>query len=90
MSSLILIPFGKYRNTSFLDIYQKDRLYLQWLNTQPWFQIKFSDMHQSLISFLDDNKEKIVINKDTIIIVNSCGDAKKDRDILKARLGEIK
>jgi tryptophan synthase beta chain len=30
------------------------------------------------------------LSKDTIIIVNSCGDAKKDRDILKARLGEIK
>ena len=30
------------------------------------------------------------LNKDTLIIVNSCGDAKKDRDILKARLGKIK
>jgi tryptophan synthase beta chain len=30
------------------------------------------------------------LNKETIIIVNSCGDAKKDRDILKARLGKIR
>jgi tryptophan synthase beta chain len=30
------------------------------------------------------------LKKDAIIIVNSCGDAKKDRDILKARLGNIK
>jgi len=29
------------------------------------------------------------LNKNTIIIVNSCGDAKKDRDILKNRLGKI-
>ena len=29
------------------------------------------------------------LNKDTICIVNSCGDAKKDRDILKKRLGKI-
>ena len=28
------------------------------------------------------------LNKDTVIIVNSCGDAKKDRDILKRRLGK--
>ena len=28
------------------------------------------------------------LSKDTIIIVNSCGDAKKDRDILKKRLGK--
>ncbi len=30
------------------------------------------------------------LNRNMIIIVNSCGDAKKDRDILKARLGKIK
>ena len=30
------------------------------------------------------------LSKDTIIVVNSCGDAKKDRDILKVRLGKIK
>ena len=29
------------------------------------------------------------LSKDTIIIVNSCGDAKKDKDILKVRLGKI-
>ena len=29
------------------------------------------------------------LSKKTIIIVNSCGDAKKDRDILKERLGKI-
>ena len=29
------------------------------------------------------------LSKDTIIIVNSCGDAKKDRDILRARLGKV-
>ena len=28
------------------------------------------------------------LSKDTIIIVNSCGDAYKDRDILKQRLGK--
>ena len=27
------------------------------------------------------------LSKDIIIIVNSCGDAKKDRDILKKKLG---
>ena len=28
------------------------------------------------------------LSKDTIIIVNSCGDAKKDRDILREKLGK--
>jgi tryptophan synthase beta subunit len=30
------------------------------------------------------------LNKDTIIIVNSCGDALKDRDILRERLGKLR
>jgi len=30
------------------------------------------------------------LSKETIIIVNSCGDAKKDRDILKKRLRNYK
>ena len=30
------------------------------------------------------------LSKDTILIINSCGDALKDRDILKERLGKIK
>ena len=30
------------------------------------------------------------LSKATIVIINSCGDAKKDRDILKKRLGKIK
>tara|TARA_B100001250_G_scaffold83876_1_gene69230 strand:- start:236 stop:877 length:642 start_codon:yes stop_codon:yes gene_type:complete len=29
------------------------------------------------------------LNKDIVVIVNSCGDAKKDRDILRKRLGRI-
>ena len=30
------------------------------------------------------------LSRDTIIIVNSCGDAHKDKDILKKRLGKYK
>ena len=66
--SELIIPFGKYRNTPLLDVYHKDQQYLHWLNTQPWFQIKFNPIHKSLIKFLEENKEKIIINPDTIII----------------------
>ena len=34
------------------------------------------------------NKIAPKLSRDTICIVNSCGDAKKDRDILKKRLGK--
>ena len=66
--SELIIPFGKYRNKTLQDIYNKDQQYLKWLNTQPWFKIKFTSIHNSLEKFLEENKEKIVINPDTIII----------------------
>ena len=45
-----LIPFGKYRNNTLTDIYSKDKKYLIWLNTQPWFQIKFTSIHKIILS----------------------------------------
>ena len=64
----MIINFGKYRDKNFSYIYQRDRQYLEWLNTQPWFKIKFNEMHKNLCKFLSENEENIVVNKDTFII----------------------
>src|SRR6056300_1600774 len=53
--------------------------------------IKFENLNPSLEpshAFAEAIKIAPKLSKDTIIIVNSCGDAKKDRDILKERLGK--
>ena len=53
---------------------------------------KFEKLNPSLEpshAFAEAIKIAPKLSKDTIIIVNSCGDAKKDRDILKKRLGKI-
>ena len=62
------LTFGKYRGLNFNDIHSHDKQYLEWLNTQPWYQIKFKDSHQDLIRFLNHKKENVIINPDTIII----------------------
>ena len=52
---------------------------------------KFEKLNPSLEpshAFAEAIKIAPKLSKDTIIIVNSCGDAKKDRDILKKRLGK--
>jgi tryptophan synthase beta chain len=54
---------------------------------------KFEKLNPSLEpchAFAEAIKIAPRLSKDTIIIVNSCGDAKKDRDILKARLRKNK
>ena len=51
---------------------------------------KFEKLNPSLEpshAFAEAIKVAPKLSKDNIIIVNSCGDAKKDRDILKKRLG---
>ena len=53
---------------------------------------KFEKINPSLEpchAFAEAIKIAPKLSKNTIIIVNSCGDAKKDKDILKARLGKI-
>ena len=52
---------------------------------------KYENLNPSLEpshAFAEAIKIAPKLSKDTIIIVNSCGDAKKDRDILKERLGK--
>ena len=53
-------------------------------------QAKSEDQNQVLTAkaFAEAIKIAPKLNEDTIIIVNSCGDAKKDRDILRERLGK--
>ena len=51
---------------------------------------KFEKLNPSLEpchAFAEAIKIAPKLKKDNIIIVNSCGDAKKDRDILKKKLG---
>ena len=52
---------------------------------------KFEKLNPSLEpshAFAEAIKIAPKLSKETIIVVNSCGDAKKDRDILKQRLGK--
>ena len=52
---------------------------------------KFENLNPSLEpshAFAEAIKIAPKLSKDTIIIVNSCGDAKKDRDILRKKLGK--
>jgi len=54
---------------------------------------KLEDLSPSLEpshAFAEAIKIAPKLSKDTIICVNSCGDAKKDRSIIKKRLGYFK
>lgn len=63
-----MLSFGKYKNESIKEIYQKDKKYLQWLNTQPWFKIKFKTLHEKTTQQLTENEKPITIDPDTIVV----------------------
>ena len=50
-----MLQFGKYRNQELKDVIKKDKKYLEWLNTQPWFTIKFKDLHHQTTHLLNEN-----------------------------------
>ena len=45
-----VVPFGKYKGRSIVELQQTDPGYLQWLVTQDWFREKFITLHQTIIN----------------------------------------
>jgi len=62
-----MLQFGKYRNQHINEIVTKDKKYLEWLNTQPWFIIKFKDIHNQTNDLLNENIIPLQINNSFVI-----------------------
>ena len=62
-----MLHFGKYRNQNINDIIKKDKKYLEWLNTQPWFTIKFKELHNQTTILLNENITPIQTNNAFVI-----------------------
>lgn len=82
-----MLSFGQYRNQLLKDIINKDKQYLEWLNTQPWYKIKHNDLYlESSQLVLNYNKNKI-INKDQFIIYTDGACSNNGSKQAKAGLG---
>jgi uncharacterized protein (DUF3820 family) len=45
-----VVPFGKYKGRSIIELQETDPDYLQWLVAQDWFREKFITLHQTIIN----------------------------------------
>ena len=63
-----MLSFGQYRNQSLKDIIEKDRQYLEWLNTQPWFKIKYGDLYLETSKILIKPIDPTTLNTEKFII----------------------
>ena len=62
-----MLPFGQYRHQLLKDIIKKDKQYLEWLNTQPWYKIKHNDLFLESSQLVLNYKHK-PINTNQFII----------------------
>ena len=82
-----MLTFGKYQNVLLSDVYKKDAQYLKWLNTQPWFKIKFKDLHLEVNQLIVQNMKPIKIEEDTFIIYTDGACSNNGQRNPKAGLG---
>ena len=63
-----MLSFGKYRNEQIKDVVKKDKKYLEWLNTQPWFTIKFKELHHQTTHLLVQNQQPLEIGSNSFVV----------------------
>jgi ribonuclease HI len=63
-----MLSFGKYRNEQIKDVVKKDKKYLEWLNTQPWFTIKFKELHHQTTHLLVQNQKPLEIGSNSFVV----------------------
>ena len=81
-----MLHFGKYRNQALKEVIKKDKQYLEWLNTQPWFTIKFKDLHHQTTHLLNDNLTPIKTN-DAFVIYTDGACSHNGSKFAKAGIG---
>ena len=81
-----MIPFGKYNGKTIKEVVSKDLQYSQWLITQPWFSIKFIELHQSFMKELNMKLTSESETYDDSFIIYTDG-ACSNNGSLKARAG---
>ena len=86
-----MLPFGKYQGLSIRDIYYKDKSYIEWLLDQPWFQVKYKQLHDLVSKEFKLVKPVILQDSNTFLIYTdgACknnGSVKKNKKI-KAGIG---
>lgn len=62
----MLITFGKYKNQSIENIFQKDKQYIKWLCNQKWYEENHEELYKMSKNIM--NNHKPLINKDKFIV----------------------
>ena len=82
-----MLSFGKYRNEQITDIIEKDKKYLEWLNTQPWFTIKFKQLHHQTTHLLTQNQKPLEIDSNSFVVYTDGACANNGSKKAKAGIG---
>ena len=68
-----MLPFGKYKGQQLNDIFNKDKRYVEWLITTPWYNQRFHDLAYQSKKLINNYENNIILNDDiTIYTDGSC------------------
>ena len=62
---MLTFTFGKYKNQSIHEVFQKDRQYIKWLCSQLWFKKNHYNLYEGSMNEFNEYTPKI--NKDKFI-----------------------
>ena len=68
-----MLPFGKYKGQQLKNIFDKDKRYIEWLVTTPWYNEKFHTYFEESKLLIREYNHNIILNDDiTIYTDGSC------------------
>lgn len=82
-----MLSFGQYRNQLLKDVIIKDKQYIEWLNTQPWYKIKHKELFLESSQLVANYSKNIIVNKDQFIIYTDGACSHNGSKNAKAGLG---
>ena len=70
---LRMLPFGKYKGQQLKNVFNKDRRYIEWLVTTPWYNEKFHTYFEESKLLIENYNTNIVLDDNiTIYTDGSC------------------
>ena len=68
-----MLPFGKYKGQQLKNVFNKDRRYIEWLVTTPWYNEKFHTYFEESKLLIENYNTNIVLDDNiTIYTDGSC------------------
>jgi ribonuclease HI len=69
----MILPFGKYKGQTLIEVFNQDRRYIEWLVTTIWCKERHQDIYNESNKCIKNFKDNLVLTEDIILYTDgSC------------------